>query len=80
MASTVSLSDKLATALKLKLWLSKSELSIMDSDELFVYEKRIDPASDPLSTETEVMLRTADLKKFSTLFGCALYALFVPSK
>ena len=41
----------------------------MDSDELFVYEKLIDPASDPLSTEIEVILRTADLKKFSTLFG-----------
>ena len=31
----------------------------------------IEPASDPLSIESDVIARTPDLKKFSILFGCA---------
>ena len=45
---------------------------MIDSDELFVYENLIDPVSDPLSIETEVIERIADLKKFSTLLGRAV--------
>ena len=52
---------------------------VNSSDEFIDQPKVINPASELLSRERDVIARTPDLKKSLTLLDCALYAFVVPS-